>query len=303
MKNFEKAMVGLDLTEMDEILIPKISAVSGILGIQKIYFIHVSKDLSLPEEVKKNFPDLVAPADEAIKSEIKSLLASSNFPKNIEIEIVVEEGNPMSTVLRWAKIKDVDLMIMGRKKVLEGSGSLAKSLAQKAPCSVMFIPELVNIKIPERILVPMDFSAHSHFTFQFAEKAAEEFNSTIFGLHLYEVPSGYYKTGKSFDEFAEIMKSHAKNDYEKFLEKYAHNPFECMFVLNDSGNEGRFIIDKANELNIDLILMGSRGRTSSAAVLLGSIAEKLVQANNEVPMLIFKKKGETMSFFDALMKI
>ncbi|WP_373522013.1 universal stress protein [Aquiflexum sp.] len=303
MKNFEKAMVGLDLTEMDEILIPKISAVTGILGIQKIYFIHVSKDLSLPEEITKNFPDLIAPADEAIKSEIKSLLASSKFPKNIEIEIVVEEGNPMSTVLRWAKIKDVDLMIMGRKKVLEGSGSLAKSLAQKAPCSVMFIPELVNIKIPERILVPMDFSAHSHFTFQFADKAAEEFGSTIFGLHLYEVPSGYYKTGKSFDEFAAIMETHARNDYEKFLAKHSHKDFDCMFVLKDNGNEGKFIIDKAKELNIDLILMGSRGRTSSAAVLLGSIAEKLVQANNEVPMLIFKKKGETMSFFDALMKI
>ena len=49
--------------------------------------------------------------------------------------------------------------------------------------------------------------------------------------------------------------------------------------------------------------MGSKGRTASASILLGSVAEKLVQANNEIPMLILKKKGENMGFFEALFKI
>jgi nucleotide-binding universal stress UspA family protein len=303
MENFEKAMVGMDLTEMDDILISKMAVLSEILGIKKIYFIHVSKNLALPEEIREKFPDLVAPADEAIEAEILTIIKQNNYPEHLEIEVFAEEGNPMPTFLRWAKLKDVDLIIMGRKITLQGSGSLAKTMAQKAPCSVLFLPERVEMKIPKRILIPMDFSEHTNMTIFFAQKAAEEFGAKIFALHLYEVPSGYHKTGKSFEEFAEIMEENSRKDYEKFIKKHHHPEFDCLFVLSNNGEPGRLIIEKAKDQQIDLILMGSRGRTASAAVLLGSVAEKLVNVNNEIPMLIFKKKGETMGFFDALFRI
>jgi nucleotide-binding universal stress UspA family protein len=303
MENFEKAMVGMDLTEMDDILISKMAVLTEILGVKKLYFIHVSKNLELPEEIRQKFPDLAAPADEAIEAEIMTIIKQYNFPQNVELEVFAEEGNPMSTFLRWAKLKDVDLIVMGRKITLKGSGSLAKTMAQKAPCSVLFLPEREEIKIPKKILLPMDFSEHTNMTINFAQKAAEEFDAKIYALHLYEVPTGYHKTGKSFEEFAKIMEENARKDYEKFIKKYNHPRYDCLFVLSNDGEPGELIMQKAKEENIDLILMGSRGRTASAAVLLGSVAEKLVEVNNEKPMLIFKIKGETMGFFDALFRI
>ncbi|MCL6258968.1 universal stress protein [Aquiflexum sp. TKW24L] len=303
MENFEKAMIGMDLTEMDDILISKMGVLSEILGIKKLYFIHVSKNLSLPDEIREKFPDLIAPADEAIEAEIMTIIKQNNYPDNVEIEVFAEEGSPMPTFLRWAKLKDVDLIVMGRKITLKGSGSLAKTMAQKAPCSVLFLPERVEMKVPKKILIPMDFSEHTNMTINFAQKAAEEFDAKIYALHLFEVPTGYHKTGKSFEEFAEIMEENSKKDYEKFIKKHNHPEYDCLFVLSNDGEPGHLIIEKAKEHGIDLILMGSRGRTASAAVLLGSVAEKLVQVNNEIPMLIFKIKGETMGFFDALFKI
>lgn len=209
----------------------------------------------------------------------------------------------MDTLIRWAKIKDVDLIIMGRKEELEGSGSLAKNMAHRAPCSVLFFTEKSLIETPKKILIPLDFSEHSVMTLQFAERLAEQNGCELIGLHIYTLPSGYYKTGKSHDEFAELMEKHAKKDYSKFIEKNNFKPFHCIYKLKENGNEGRFIIKQAKELGAEMILMGSRGRTPSAAVLLGSIAEKLVNINNLVPMIIFKKKGENMSFLDALMKL
>lgn len=303
MKNFAKAMVGLDLSKMDDILVQKTALLSDILGIEKLYLIHVAKDLSLPEEITKNFPDLVAPADESIKADINGIVKEHSFPKGLEIEIVVEEGKPMDTVLRWAKIKDVDLIIMGRKESLEGSGSLAKNMAHRAPCPVLFLTEKAAPKIPEKILIPMDFSEHSLLSLEFAQQLAKKTNAKLVGLHVYSVPSGYYKTGKSYEEFAEIMEGHAKNDFKKFFEKHNLETIDCLYKCKDDGNEGRFIIRVSLEEKADMILMGSRGRTASAAVLLGSVAEKLVNINNSVPMLIFKKKGETMTFMDALKKL
>ncbi|RPA66502.1 universal stress protein [Cyclobacteriaceae bacterium YHN15] len=303
MKNFTKAMVGLDLTEMDDIIIKKLGKISGILGIEKLYFIHVAKDLSIPEELIKKYPDLLVPTDESIKAEIMGIVKETEFPSTTEMEVIVEEGKPMETVLRWAKLKDVDVLIMGRKEELEGSGSLAKTMAHRAPCTVLFLPEKFNNGMPKKLLLPLDFSDHSVLTLDFALRLSDEIGAKIIGMHVYSVPLGYYKTGKSHDEFVEIMETNARNDFQKFLAKHKIPEFECLFILKHDGNEGQFIIDTAKENGADMILMGSRGRTASAAVLLGSFAEKLVNANNKVPMLIFKKKGETMSFLDALMKI
>lgn len=304
MKSFEKAMVGLDMTEMDEILIKKVANISQIMKFKKLYLIHVARDLSLPEEIRKAYPDLLAPVDETIQAEIKTLLKNEKeLDPAIEIEILVLEGSPLETFLRTAKIKDVDLIIMGRKFELDGSGTLSMTLAQKAPCSVLFLTETGPIAVPQKVMIPLDFSEHTHLSFEFADKLHETLQTDIVGLHIYEVPTGYYKTGKSFDEFAEIMVANAKKDYEKFLKKYNHTPFECLYLLKKNGNMGRHIIQTAKDHGVNLILMGSRGRSNSAAILLGSTAEKLIYLNNEIPMIIFKNKGETMSFLDALMKL
>lgn len=302
MKQFRKVLVGLDLTEMDKILIEKTSKLINALGIDKIYFVHVDKDLSLPNDVAKAYPDLLAPVDEAIIDNV-AILVKEWIPASVEVDISVKEGNPMETILRWAKIKNIDLVIMGRKTVLEGHGTLSKNLAQKAPCSVLFLTENLKFRELEQILVPIDFSEHTHLTLQFVERLATSFNASINCLHIYEVPKGYYKTGKSYDEFARIMLENAKKEYDTFIQKYKLDKYECQFVLKEDDPAANYILAASKSSHTDLIIMGSRGRTDPAAFLLGSVAEKLIQINNETPMLILKRKGENMTFLEALLKL
>mgnify|MGYP006179738503 CR=1 FL=1 len=110
-------------------------------------------------------------------------------------------------------------------------------------------------------------------------------------------------TGKSFEEFADIMKENAQKDFKKYVSKHNHPNLSCEILVDDERNPGEQIIDYAQKIGGDMLLLGSRGRTSSAAVILGSTAEKLIHSNKVLPMLIFKRKGETMGFFDALFKI
>lgn len=302
MKQLQKVLVGLDLTEMDQILIEKISKLINALGIDKIYFVHIEKDLSLPNDVAKAYPDLLAPVDEAIIKNIAKL-AKEWIPASVEVDISVKEGNPMETILRWAKIKNIDLLIMGRKTRLSGHGTLSKNLAQKAPCSVLFLTESLRIKDLDKILVPIDFSEHTHLTLQFVENLSKNFNAKILCIHIYEVPTGYYKTGKSYGEFAQIMHENAKKEYESFVNKYNLERYDCQFVLKEDDPAANYILAAAKSSEVDMIIMGSRGRTDTAALLLGSVAEKLIQINNETPMLILKRKGENMTFLEALFKL
>ncbi|MDN3203828.1 universal stress protein [Algoriphagus sediminis] len=304
MKNFSKALVGLDLTEMDDVLIKKTILFLEFLGIEKCYFIHVSKNLAIPQEIIDNYPDLVAPGDESVEAIMKDKLHQFNFPSSVEVEVFAEEGDhPLDTFLRWARIKDVDLIVMGRKETLEGSGSLAKGVAKKAPCSILMLQEKRPPGLPEKIMVPTDFSSHNHMIFEFGERIASEMNAEMVPVNIYEVPHGYSKTGKSFEEFSAIMKKNAQTDYKNFLKEHQNKKVKCQFILRKKNHDGEILLAHAEEIEADMILIGSRGKSKSAALMLGSTAEELIEVNNKIPMLIFKKKGENIGFFEALFKI
>ncbi|MHA7130358.1 universal stress protein [Algoriphagus namhaensis] len=304
MKQFSKALVGLDLTEMDDILIQKTIIFLEFLGIEKCYFIHVSKNLAIPQEIIDNYPDLVAPGDESVEAIMQDKLRQFNFPDSVEVEVFAEEGNhPLDTFLRWARIKDVDLIVMGRKETLEGSGSLAKGVAKKAPCSILMLQEKRPPGLPKKVMVPTDFSSHNHMIFEFGERITSELGAEMVPVNIFDVPHGYSKTGKSYEEFAEIMKENAKEDYKKFLKKHKKAKVKCDYILREKSHDGEILVDYAEKIGADMILLGSRGKSKSAAIMLGSTAEELIAANNRIPMLIFKKKGETIGFFEALFKI
>ncbi|SEJ18649.1 Nucleotide-binding universal stress protein, UspA family [Cyclobacterium xiamenense] len=303
MSQFKKAMVGLDLSPMDETLINQIKSLAPIFRMEKVYFVHVAKNLILPEEVSQSYPDLIAPVDETIASEIEHELEKVQPALEIPYEIIVKEGNAQETMLRWGKIKDIDLLVMGRKKGKSPSDSLVNNLSQKYPHPVLLLPAAYSRGSFQKILLPIDFSRHSVVSISLATGIAAKTGAEIQCCHLYEVPRGYSKTGKSFEEFSAIMLENAKKDYKKFLAENNLPDFPCEFILRHAKDEADNIMQHAREVGVDLLIIGSRGRTKSAAVLLGSVAEKLVNTNHEIPMLVMKEPGENMSFFEALFRL
>ncbi|MDN3687149.1 universal stress protein [Cyclobacterium jeungdonense] len=303
MNYFKKAMVGLDLSPIDEILINQIKAFAPILGIEKVYFVHVSKNLILPEEISEAYPDLIAPVDETIESQIEHEIENVKPSLDIPYEIIVKEGNPQETMLRWSKIKDIDLLVMGRKKSKSASDSLVNNLSQKYPHPVLLLPESRTQETFQKLLLPIDFSRHSKVSILLAREIVAKTGGKIHCCHLYEVPRGYTKTGKSFEEFSDIMLENARKDFSKFLSENKLPELPCEFILKDKKDEADNIMKYAQTSETDLLIIGSRGRTKSAAVLLGSVAEKLVNTNHEIPMLVMKEQGENMSFFEALFKL
>ena len=55
--------------------------------------------------------------------------------------------------------------------------------------------------------------------------------------------------------------------------------------------------------HVDMIMMGSKGKSTLAATFLGGTTEKILLHNISIPILILKKKEINVGFLDALLKI
>ncbi len=301
--NYEVAMVGLDLTEMDDRIIEYLNILIKAISLKRIIFVHVAKELELPAEITNKYPNLLAPLDENIADGIANKISPLFEENEIKYDILVQEGPPTETFLRISKIKNVDLMILGRKKSLEGSGLLAGHIVRKSPASILFVTEHFNSQI-KNVLVPVDFSRHSVISLNLALMLEKHAGVNIHFAHLYNVPTGFYKTGKTYKEFGAIMKGHAVQAMNQFLrENHVNEDYPCEYILADDRSKAGLINTHAHESGMDMILIGARGRTVSSALLIGSIVEKVLLLDSDIPILVVKNRGENMGFFEALMKL
>ena len=306
MEDIKRVLVAVDLTEMDEILIRYISRLSNEISLDKIYFFNVMKNLELPEEIIKKYPDLVAPMDEATKKEIQFTIdEEAGNQLKADYEIKVTDGNRAEKILKWAKIKEVDLIVMGRKSGLEGQGIISGKVVKLAPCTVVFVPEVLPDTL-HKIVVPIDYSETSKLAFEYALFVAKKIHGLeLTCLNIYNVPTGYHVSGKTYDEFAEIMKENAEDSYTNFIAEFDTKgiSISASFVLDQHQNIAKKIYQFALKNKASAIAVGSKGRTQAAAVLIGSIAEKVIKLNAQIPTIVVKQRRHNMDFLEALLKI
>jgi hypothetical protein len=110
-----------------------------------------------------------------------------------------------------------DLVITGRKKSSKGSSIVSDRLARNLPCNFLIVPEGYESQL-HNITVATDFSNHATLAIQKAiDIGGFDENIKIMAHHSYSVPTGYSTSGKSFEEFAEIMKVHAEKGMNEWF--------------------------------------------------------------------------------------
>ena len=306
MEDIKRVLVALDLTEMDEPLVRYIARLSNEIDLDKIYFFNVMKNMELPDKIAEKYPDLVAPMDEATANDIQFTIdeEAGNQLKG-DYEIKVTDGNRAEKILKWAKIKEVDLIVMGRKSGLEGQGIVSGKVVKLAPCSVIFVPEVLPETL-RNLVVPIDYSSTSKLAFEFSLNIAKKIEGLkLTCLNVYNVPSGYHYSGKSYEEFVEIMKQNAEESFNEFIADFDTKGVHVdpKFELDEYNDVAKKIYQFALKNKASAIAVGSKGRTQAAAILLGSIAEKLIRMNAQIPTIVVKQSRHNMDFLEALLKI
>lgn len=307
MYQIKKLIVCLDQSALDETLVKFASFITKVNQTKKIYFTNVIRNLNIPKDVLDEFPNLIDNMVEERKTQMRAVV-EANFEKNDEIEFayVVKEGQLSKKVLKLAHEKSADMIIVGRKVNLPGTGVISQRLARRASCSLLIIPEGSTPKI-DKLLVPSDFSDYSKDAMEEAIMIVEKYggNAEIICQNVYTVPSGYHFTGKSFKEFKTIMEMHAEINFKKFIRKIDTKDIVVtpVYTQDEDDDPVEDILEKAKEINADSIVIGAKGRTAATALFIGSMAERLIQLNDQFPLLVTRPKGKNAGILDYILEI
>jgi nucleotide-binding universal stress UspA family protein len=222
------------------------------------------------------------------------------------VELRILAGKPDDELLRIGRHADLDLVVKGRPLPSSQTvvGVKLTRLVRKAPCTVLVVPRQVRPHL-SRLMVPVDFSEHSKMALETALAIARATAGTngmpqVLVQTIFNVGYGYTKAGVEFHEAARNMEAATRRDLDEFLQGIDTSGVEFEAVCTCSEHAPESVHELATVRKMDVIAVGSRGLSRSAAAILGSTAERILTAS-ALPVLIVKRKGETTHLLDALL--
>ena len=311
----KKVVVGLSHTKLDIELIEYINFLSQTTEVEHIYFVHVI-NIHIPSKILEEFPNLENDAIAERRAEMEAIVnehCHKECDANYSVEII-QSSNNLKGLLRAIGKFDADLAVIGRVADKEKSSIITQRLARRSPCQLLIVPEGYNKRIEggrhiKTLLVPIDFSEYSAMALEralkFARRNKRKHEVEIVCQYVFALPSGYHLSGKTEDEFSDIMCKNAKESYEEFIEDINIEGVEVRAVFSKDINDDLTsdIRDLAKEIDADAIIIGSKGRTATAALFLGSFAEKLINNSTNFSLLVVRKKKEYDGILDRLKKL
>jgi nucleotide-binding universal stress UspA family protein len=138
-----------------------------------------------------------------------------------------------------------------------------------------------------KIMVAIDGSEHSLKAAEYALGIAKSFNAQLFAITVTSVPESYHLKQEDV-----LKQSNEMDDSKTWLEEFSHSAktenIELKTELINSHRPVDYVIlEYAEEKNIDLIVVGTRGRSGFKRLLLGSVASSVVSYAH-CPVMVVK---------------
>jgi len=191
------------------------------------------------------------------------------------IKSVCEEGEIHERIIDLAEAENCDLIIMGRtghnKFDRQLIGNVTARVIGYGRTDVLVVPDGAPIGW-ERIMVATDGSRFSAAASQKAMDFARAYGSALTVVSVVDMPAEFYA------EAPEVMEDIIGNA-KRYVEEVCRQA-EAAGIRADSfvreGGAWETIAGLAREQKIEMIIMGSHGRTGLKRLLMGSVAEKVI---------------------------
>jgi nucleotide-binding universal stress UspA family protein len=211
---------------------------------------------------------------------------------------IVAKGDFYDEIIKEAKVSDVNLILMGSSRKENKTttlGNITKKVIQKTEIPVWVMKKGKSLDI-EKILCPVDFSESSTRALKNAIIITKKFNAELIILNVYESEHPYDHWDVNYigdltylKNTIEIEKVRNQKKFEKYLKKFKLKGINWRSILLN-GFPSNKILNLIKNENIDLLIMGSTGKSGLSKFFMGSVTEKVCR---EVPcsFITTKKKN------------
>jgi nucleotide-binding universal stress UspA family protein len=184
--------------------------------------------------------------------------------EGVSCETTLHESKDASqAIVEEAAAKNVDMIVIGRRgyKGLAKAlmGEVAANVISHAPCKVLVVPRAAQIEY-RNILVATDGSPHAIAGVSEAIAIAKRCGSHIIALSAMRDESERTEAAKFSNEAAEMAKKQGVSAE----------------AVTPVGRSYNVIVETAGGRAVDLIVMGTYGKTGVKKLLMGSSTEKVI---------------------------
>lgn len=295
--NLNQVLIAMELGSTDKVMLKYLDLLFTQVPIKSAHFIHVLPKFDLFSSMyKKDSQALISNIEvngeiiKQMKANIERLMAGK---KTVRKEVDVKEGNPLEELLKTATSHYADLVVIGQNSAATQHGILAKNLVRKINCNALVVPDKAKNQL-KKILVPVDFSKKSAKALQTAIALSDRLKAPveITCLNVYEMPdASLYRIQKNREQFKRMLEEDRLGAFQEFITTYAADHkqnIRTKLLEKDMPGIAPYLLDFANTSDIDLIVIGAKGHSKVERLVLGSVTEKLMGINENIPTLIVK---------------
>ena len=202
------------------------------------------------------------------------------------IKTVLEEGDIYSRLVDLAEAENCGVIIMGRR----GTSPLGQSLIGSVTARVIGHSQRDVLVVPKgttigwkKILIATDGSRYSDLATDKAIDFAESYGGSISAVSAVDVPAEFYA------EAPNVVEKLIRNaqGFVASIKAKAEKKSIPVSTFVGEGDAYDIIAKISHEENVDMIVMGSHGRTGLKRLLMGSVTEKVI-GHAACPVLVVK---------------
>jgi nucleotide-binding universal stress UspA family protein len=205
----------------------------------------------------------------------------------IDSDSVVSVDSPFQGILKACRQLDPDLLVIGahrRQSLMDMFvGTTAERLIRVSPRPVL-MANAVPAAPYRHVLIAVDFSPFSAEAVRAAARLGLQRQAAVSVLHVYDPPAaGLLLQASLSDEAITDLRAEAEEraaaELAAFLRELEFAPLRRIVRAAET-LVADTIREVAAELSADVIVVGTRGRTGSQKLLLGSVTEDLFRSTD-----------------------